>query len=360
VIDGMPVIDAVVHAYNLHPSNYATKTGEEIAPDIWANTWHNSLPGYRLEQEDYLRDWSMEETASLCFVESDTDIAVHHALPLFAFGDGGASLAKTIEAQERWPDRIVSYCGVDAMGGQAALDEIDRQVEILDPVGLKLYPNSWAGNQVRGWRMDDPEIAYPLFERAQHHGLKVVAIHKAVPLGRVPLEHYRVDDVDRAAADFPDLNFEIVHGGMAFLEETAWQLQRFPNVFVNLEITTFMAATRPAAFAQVMATMIQFGGEKALQQILWGTGAMAFHPQPHLEAFARTFDFGEDVAARYGVPPLTEDHKRDILARNYARMIGLDLDERLARIADDDFARARAGNGPAPAFSTTQVAGRGR
>jgi len=28
---------------------------------------------------------------------------------------------------------------------------------------------------------------------------------------------------------FPELNFEIVHGGMAFLEETAWQIARFPT-----------------------------------------------------------------------------------------------------------------------------------
>jgi predicted TIM-barrel fold metal-dependent hydrolase len=72
--------------------------------------------------------------------------------------------------------------------------------------------------------MDDPEIAFPLFERALYLGLKAVAIHKAIPLGPVPMDHYRMDDIDAAAAAFPDLQFEIVHGGFAFIEETAFQL----------------------------------------------------------------------------------------------------------------------------------------
>src|SRR3546814_5625415 len=75
---------------------------------------------------------------------------------------------------------------------------------------LPLYPNSWLGSEVRGWHMDDPEVAFPLFERAQALGIKVIAIHKAVPLGPVPMEHYRVDDIDRALTAFPDPPLENV------------------------------------------------------------------------------------------------------------------------------------------------------
>lgn len=104
--------------------------------------------------------------------------------------------------------------------------------------------------------MDDPEIAFPVFERARQLGIKVVAVHKALPLGPVPMEHYKVDDIDRAAIAFPGLNFEIVHGGMAFLEETAWQLARFQNVYVNLEITSALLRTRPLAFAQALGALV--------------------------------------------------------------------------------------------------------
>src|SRR3546814_1661439 len=73
------------------------------------------------------------------------------------------------------------------------------------------------------------------------------------------MEHYRVDDIDRALTAFPDLQFEIVHGGMAFLEETAWQLGRYPNVYVNLEVTSASAATRPAAFGHALGMMASIG-----------------------------------------------------------------------------------------------------
>lgn len=42
-----------------------------------------------------------------------------------------------------------------------------------------------------------------------------------------------LDDIGGAADAFPELNFEIVHGGMAFLDETGMQLSLFPNVYVN-------------------------------------------------------------------------------------------------------------------------------
>ena len=44
--------------------------------------------------------------------------------------------------------------------------------------------------------------------------------------------------------EFPDLTFEIVHGGMAFNEETAWLLGRFPNVWVNLETLNIVLVKR--------------------------------------------------------------------------------------------------------------------
>jgi predicted TIM-barrel fold metal-dependent hydrolase len=201
--------------------------------------------------------------------------------------------------------------------------------------------------------MDDPEIAFPFFERAQQLGLKAVAIHKAVPLGPVPVEHYRVDDIDRAAMAFPGLNFEVVHGGMAFLEESAWQLGRFANVYVNLEITTSLIGRRPGTFERALATLLSVGGEAAVERILWGTGAIAFHPQPLLELFVREFEFSPELVEE-GIPQMTLARKRMILGENYARMVGIDLDRRLAATEGDDFAQRRGDELPAP-FSTTHV-----
>jgi uncharacterized protein len=337
MIEGAPVIDAVIHAYNMDPANYANRFAKPLADLVYHSGLGLARPGYVSTPPQFYRDWPIEDVVNQVFLESATDLAVYHVLPIGSFKDGLCSLAKAVEAQKRWPNRVLTYCGVDPLQGQAAIAELERQVEILRPVGLKLYPNSWVGNEISGWRMDNPEVAFPLFERAQQLGLKVIAVHKALPLGPVPMEHYKVDDIDRAAMAFPGLNFEIVHGGMAFLEETAWQLARFPNVYVNLEITSALAATRPLAFVQAMAALVGPGGPAAFERILWGTGAMAFHPHPPLEAFWRTFEFPADLVEKAGLPPVTLEVKRKILFDNYARMTGIDLHDRLADCRGDVF-----------------------
>lgn len=354
MLNDMPVIDAVIHPANLHPSNYATDLGRQIAEMLYTTGEVTAAKGYHPKRDSYFRDWTIEEMANLLFLETDTDLAVNHVLPLFAFKDGMCSFDKALEAKERWPDRFITYCGIDPTKGDSAMAEMERQIETLDPVGLKLYPNRWMAEEHTGWKMDDPEIAFPFFQRAQELGIGVVAVHKALPLGPVPMEFFRMDDIDRAAIAFPNMKFEVIHGGMAFVEETAWQLARFENVFVNLEITTSLLGNRPAAFGQALATMISAGGDFALEKICWGTGSMAFHPQPLLEAFER-FQF-TDHQREMGAPEMTEAMRRKILAENYANLIGLDLDARLAAIADDEFAQRRA-DGVLEPFSTTESAG---
>jgi predicted TIM-barrel fold metal-dependent hydrolase len=351
MLDGIPVIDGIIHAYNLDPSNYANRHAAIVSELIVGMVSAMSRPGFVAPRDVYLRDWSIEDTAKLVFTESDTDLAVYHVLPLNAFRDGMCSFEKAVEARRRWPNRIVCYCGVDPLQGDAALDELHRQVEILQPIGLKLYPNSWTGNEAKGWRMDDPEVAFPVFDRAQKLGLKVVAIHKAVPLGPVPMDAYRVDDIDRAAMAFPKLNFEVVHGGMAFLEETAWQLARFPNVFINLEVTSAYVATRPKAFDRVFAALMSIAGRSVLDRVIWGTGAIAFHPQPLLESFVREFQFSDETMACTGVAQLTVADKRRILFDNFSLMSGIDLGAMLAATEGDEFEVSRR-TGRLPPFST--------
>jgi uncharacterized protein len=354
VIDDIPVIDAVVHPYNFAEDNFRNDYARAITDMVSGSNRATSPPGYRLTKEAYDRDWAIEEVADMSFVESYADLATYHVVSIRAYYDGICSVEKGLEARERWPERFLYYVGVDPLEGPKAMEDLERQVELFggDAVGLKLYPNSWTGDEVRGWLMNDPEVAFPLFERAQQLGLRAVAVHKALPLGPVELLHYRVDDIDRAAIAFPDLNFEIVHGGMAFLEETAWQIARFPNVWVNLETTATLLTIRPGAFERALATLIT--SPRSLDQIVWGTGCMVAHPRPHLENFMR-FAFRDELVDTGVVQQLTLADKRKILAENYARMHDLDLDARLAAIRGDVFDERRDGE-PAPPYSTTAVA----
>nr|WP_271209106.1 amidohydrolase family protein [Rhodococcus wratislaviensis]GLK33559.1 amidohydrolase [Rhodococcus wratislaviensis] len=355
MIDGLPVVDAIVHPYNLSKDNEKTPHAGYITRML-SGANHQALgPGYRIPRELYERDWPMEDVVMMSFVESHADLAAYHVLPIGAYHDGVCGIEKALEVKKRWPQRFTLYAGVDPMQGQKSLDELDEQFELLDgPSGLKLYPNSWVGDEMLGWKMDDPEIAFPLFEKAQSLGIKVVAIHKALPLGPVELDYYAMDDIDRAAMAFPNLQFEIVHGGMGFLDETAWQVARFENVWINLESTATMLTTKPRSFEHALAT---FAGRtrKTYDRLLWGTGAMVTHPRPHLEKFVREFEFSQERIDGWGVPPLTIEAKRKILAENYAAMHGFDLQERLAATKGDEIDQLRAtfAETPAPYSQTT-------
>ena len=358
MLNGNFVIDAVAHAYNVDPSNYAVQpTATAITQMVYAVAGLNVPPDYAVPPRKWIRDWGVDEVAGILFRESVTDFAVFHPTPIGAYHDGMTSVEKAAEIVRRWPSRFLSYATVDPLGGQAALEEFDRQVELLSPIGLKLYPSSWTKGYHEGWRMSDPELVFPFFERARQHGLPTVAIHKAIPFGDVPMESYKVDDLDAAAAAFPDLNFEIVHGGVAFIEETAWLLGRFPNVWVNLEGLSFILGANPRTFASLVLGLCAVGGPLVLDRMVWGTGAMAAHPRPLLDAFDR-FQFPEDLLANSGslfssVPQISAETKAGILGLNYARMAGLDLDKLAAGTAGDEFSGADT---TVPAYSTTKVA----
>ena len=108
MIDGLPVIDAVIHAYNMDPANFANRFAAPLCDLVYHAVTGTALPGYAPTAEQFYRNWSIEEAVDQVFVESDTDLAVYHVLPIYSFHDGLCSLEKAIEAQQRWPNRTDS------------------------------------------------------------------------------------------------------------------------------------------------------------------------------------------------------------------------------------------------------------
>ena len=144
----------------------------------------------------------------------------------------------------------------------------------------------------------DRDLLYPILERCRKLGVKVVAVHKAMPLGAVAMDPFKNSDVDYAAIDFPDLNFEVVHSGFAFLDEAAFQIGRFPNVYVGLELTAALAVRHPRKLARILGEFMMMGGAKKL---FWSSGASSPHPRPVLEAFAR-LEMPADMVEGDGYP----------------------------------------------------------
>ena len=339
MIDGVPVINAVAHAYNLNQDNARGPVGGMVRDGFYGIHAHFNPDGWRLPPEVFQTDQSAELLARTHFLESDVDLLAYHTLRLDSlFADGLCSAAKNEELARRWPHRVVSYVGVDpTLGTDACLRELDEQLERLPgAVGLKMYPDQV--EPYRTFRMDDESLMEPIYQRCQDAGLTVVAVHKALPNGPVPLAPYRIDDVEAAAMTHPGLSFEIVHSGMAFVEETAYALARFPNVYANLEITTMLLSKAPRLFAEALATFLYWGGPS---KIFYSDGALFTHPQLCLPSFW-DLQLPEDLLERYHLPQLTREDKALMLSGNYARVVGLDLDDLRRRWADDEFGRARA------------------
>ncbi|WP_157988083.1 amidohydrolase family protein [Jiangella endophytica] len=350
------VLDSLVHALNWTEENWADRTACKASCDAAAFTAANhGHPAYDMPPELFLRDWTPEDSANLLFRESTTSVGVFNPQPLFVFKDGQTSVEKAVEAVTKYPSRFIgSYAAIDPLrdGWRTHLAE---QIAELRPLGIKVYPASWQEQGMRTWALNDPKVAFPLFEFALEHGIRHIAVHKALPIG--PMEYrgaFGPADVEGAAAHFPEIDFEVVHGGMSFVEETAWLLAKFPNVYINLENMNIVVARRPRTFARLLLGLLHVGGNALYDRIQWGTGTFQFHPRRCIEAFL-DFEFPDDLLEDTGlyhpVEQITLERKRDILARNFARRHDLDLDRLRQGIAGDEFARLPGEPLPAP-YST--------
>jgi hypothetical protein len=98
------------------------------------------------------------------------------------------------------------------------MDQVDRAI-------AELQPDSWKGYTIGdplgpskfAWRLDDEKLVYPFYEKAVKSGITTICIHK----GLLPRDyeqkfagvwqHATVDDLGKAAKDWPQLNFVIYH-----------------------------------------------------------------------------------------------------------------------------------------------------
>lgn len=343
MLDDTFVINGVVHAFNAAWSNIRdpnTAQGRSFYDRIALYHRKFSPPNeFRLTPEEYCKDHTIESLAHALFAESPCDMAVFHSVPLYDFFiDGLASWEKGVAMKEKYPNRILHYGRLVTLDVTKALADMDFQVKECGVDGFKIYPATYYEGRTISWRMDDSRMAYPLYERALKLGVRNIAVHKAHPFGPTQTQAYRVDDVEEAAAVFPDINFQIVHAGMMFVEETAALLARFPNVYGNMEIAWSYLNNHPRLFAEALGKLLLWASP---DKIIFGDGCSAQHSRPCLEKF-RDFQFPKDLIENYGVPPLSDLDKSKILGLNMAKLHGIDVERARRNIAGDPFEKLKA------------------
>jgi uncharacterized protein len=318
------VFDGVAHPFNFDPQNALGKPGAMFNQHLYA--FHQVLTPAsepKLSAEQFLRKWEPDEISRMVFEESDTDMLVAMPLPLTdLFRDGLSPWQRCVELARQNPERTVFWGTVNPLEGRKALDEMEVQVEEYGARAFKFYNVRYDYGEPFPWRMDDPKVAFPVYEKALELGINLIGVHKGVPLGPQPIEATQTWDMDGAAANFPDLNFVIFHVGLPFIDETCWQLVRYPNLYASIAATVNFVVRSPRQFAEWLGKLLFWAGE---DKIIYGSEAPIWHPKWALDAFWN-FEIPQDLVEGYGYPPLTEQAKRKILGENLARLHGMDVD----------------------------------
>jgi predicted TIM-barrel fold metal-dependent hydrolase len=324
------VFDGVAHVFNFEKKNAFGSAGELFNNHLYA--FHAALtPEGRpvLPAEEFLRQWTVDEIDQMVYDGSDTDMLVAMPLPLTdLFKDGLSPWEECAELARRRPDRTVFWGSVNPLEGRRALDLMERQVGEFGARAFKFYNVRYDFGSPVPWRMDDPKIAFPIFEKAQELGVNLIGVHKGVPLGPQPIEATQTWDMDGAAANFPDINFVIFHVGLPFIDEVCWQLIRYPNLYASIAATINFVVRAPRQFAEVLGKLLFWCGE---DKIIYGSEAPIWQPQWALEAFWN-FQLPQDLVEGYGYPQLTEQAKRKILGENLLRLHGMNVEETRARL----------------------------
>jgi uncharacterized protein len=324
------VFDGVAHVFNFEKKNALGPAGEMFINHLYA--FHNVLTPEGeplMSAEDFLRQWTVDDIDEMVYEHSSTDMLCAMPLPLTdLFRDGLSPWEECAELAARRPDRTVFWGSVNPLEGRRALDLMERQVGEFGAKAFKFYNVRYDFGSPFPWRMDDPRVAFPVFEKAQELGVNLIGVHKGVPLGPQPIEATQTWDMDGAAANFPDINFVIFHVGLPFIDETCWQLIRHPNLYASIAATINFVVRAPRQFAETLGKLLFWCGE---DKIIYGSEAPIWQPQWALEAFW-DFQLPQDLVEGYGYPQLTEQAKRKILGENLLRLHGMDVEATRARL----------------------------
>jgi hypothetical protein len=86
MIDDAFIIDAVIHGYNLDPSNFqATAAAKKFAAIAYPQLHKALSPAdarYILSERQFVRTCDPEMLTACLFNESQTDMGIYHATPL--------------------------------------------------------------------------------------------------------------------------------------------------------------------------------------------------------------------------------------------------------------------------------------
>jgi uncharacterized protein len=286
--------------------------------------------------------YSAQTLAREVFLDSDTDAAVVSALwgqpnptPI-DYADEARGIVAAIGGEGA---RALIHGGVFPQE-PGAIEAMDAMAERHRVEAWKLYPQYGANG--RGIFLDRSDDANRFFERARALNVKIVAVHKGVPLPGLDYDYSSPRDMGPAAVANPDLTFLVYHGGfeggkvegpynpdnpqgvdrLIKSHQDAGLRRNQGNLYAETGSLWRYFMSRPDEAAHVIGKLLKYFGE---ERILWGTDSIWYgSPQDQIQAF-RAFRISEEYQERHGYPALTDEVRRRIFGLNGARVYGLDV-----------------------------------
>jgi predicted TIM-barrel fold metal-dependent hydrolase len=274
--------------------------------------------------------------------------------------------------------RVLSHGLLRPNLGMKEMEEMERQVKDLKIDAWKMYTGADLGE--KPWFMDDEKVAYPFWEKTKKLGVKNLCVHKGLPLGAFNEKGCTPLDLEKAAKDWPDLNFIVYHSGFRGFgwyaqgrgekvkdpktndpQEIPWVsdilriLKKNPdikNIYFELGATFNMTSSAsPEMCMHMLGQMIQVAGP---DHILWGTDSIwNGSPQSQIVRL-RKLEMKEELMKKYKYPELTNEIKNQILGLNAAKLFGIDPQAKRQAIKADKLSLLREEYRQNPSPSNTQ------
>ena len=327
-------------------AKYATEFWNPAMVDSKQGGMPNTLA--RFKMQNYFKE---------IFLDSDTRVALLSGAP---FDDPTWWLMSNAQiAQVR--DTVNKIAGSRRMFGHFVftpkypgwMDEVERGISELKPDGWKGYTVGdplFPSTKQTYYRLDDEKIAYPFYERIMKTDIRNVCIHK----GLLPVDYEKswpevwkyatVWDVEKAARDWPQLNFIIYHTALRpFLESpeaTLAEFERTGNIQWSTDVarlvsdkglrnvyaeigTSFAnsAVANPRLAAAFIGQLVNLMGA---DRVVYGSDSVWYgSPQWQIEAMRR-LEIPDDMMAKMKwatrLGGADSEVKRKILGENSARL----------------------------------------
>ena len=361
-------------------------TGDEFIFDVQLHhvnpkgTWRkggagNAFVGFAQNQvactaADQIECLNGENMLREVFLDSDTTAAVLSSVPSAPDNPllvSEAAETRALAAKLQGSPRLLIHglCHPNFPGHVEGMDDVLKNYKIA---GWKTY-TQW-GPDGKGFWLDDAATGVRMIEKARDQGVKIICVHKGLPLGNRSYEFSTCRDVGIVAAKYPDVNFLIYHSGYEPSHKEGPYDERNPkgvdslvhslrvngikpgsNVYAELGSTWRAVMRDPDQAAHLLGKLLLAVGE---DNILWGTDSIWYgSPQDQIQAF-RTFQISGLFQSKFGYPELTPERKRKILGLSGARVYGLSPADMKKKAEIDAWGRARAAYQPDadPSFLT--------